>query len=146
MDTPSDEEELSVLGDPNEDELSVAGGQNEDELSVAGGRIEEVVGGNPDDEDEVSLPEVNPPGVQRPDYNHDQTINLQPNTKMLADFRKYCLERQRLDNNFSTSQIRAVKLLGVLKGTRVALNTYDAILDWHHREKGDITKEKLCNM
>ena len=61
---------------------------------------------------------------------------------MLADFRNYCLERQRLDNNFSTSQVRAVKLLGVLKGTRAALNTYDAILDWHHREKGDITERE----
>ena len=142
LDTPSDEEELSVVGYPNEDELSVAGGENEDELSVAGGRNEEVVGGNPDAEDEVPLPEVNPPGVQRPDYNHDQTINLQPNTKMLADFRNYCLERQHLDNNFSTSQVRAVKLLGVLKGTRAALNTYDAILDWHHREKGDITERE----
>ena len=31
-----------------------------------------------------------------------------------------------------------MRLMGVLKGTRAALNTYDSILDWHHRENGDI--------
>jgi hypothetical protein len=30
--------------------------------------------------------------------------------------------------------------MGVLKGTRAALKTYDKILEWHHREKGDIAK------
>lgn len=77
-----------------------------------------------------------------PDYNNDARINIQPNTKMRDSFREYCNEWQRLDPTFTISEERAVRLMGVLKGTRAALHTYDAILEWHHREKGDINERE----
>jgi hypothetical protein len=141
-----EEEEQQPLGmqeSSSEGELEIVGGPDTDDM------IE-----NPDAQAQASLgppapPEVppnppdippNPPDVQGPDYNNDHTINVQPNTTMRDNFKLFCENRQRSRNNtFTISEKRAVRLMGVLKGTRAALNTYDAVLEWYHREKGDIT-------
>ena len=117
----------SVTESLSEDELSIIGGPDQDENTV-----------NSDPQEAFAMPQPAHPMAHGPDFNNDARINIQPNTKMRDSFREYCREQQCLDPTFTISQERAVRLMGVLKGTRAALNTYDAILEWHHREKGDI--------
>jgi len=127
-----DEQHLTGLEEDmwDDDELLFVGGQDDDETTVHS--------------DQFPLPPPpNPPEVQGPpDYNHDRTINIHPNTEMRDSFRKYCDRQNRKQHHasFTQAQKRSVRLMGVLKGTRAALNTYDAILEWHHREKGDISE------
>jgi hypothetical protein len=129
--TEDEAEPTSVMEESSEDELVIVGGPEEDEVSV-----------NSNAQAEIAVPPPNPPEVHAPDYNHDLRINMEPNTKMRDDFKKYCREKQLTRSSFSISEERAVKLMGVLKGTRAALSTYDAILDWHHRDKGDISERE----
>ena len=132
-----------------DDELVIIGGDfggGDDEVSnVGGGQDDDGPTGHPEggQEDHIPPPELNPPELQGRDYNNDRTINIKPNTIMRDNFRKYCqIRRGSKHNSFTKSEQRAVRLMGVLKGTRAALNTYDAILDWHHRENGDIGKRE----
>lgn len=134
----SNEQELQALEESSsEGELEIVGGPDEDDTSQ-----------NSEGDDEVSVPPspapdvAAPPVMHVPDYNNDLRININPNTEMLAKFRQYCDERRRLMSTFSIYEKRNIKLLGVLKGTRASLKTYDKILEWHHREKGDISERE----
>ena len=113
-----------AMSDSSEDELVV---QDEN----ANTRNSDVEGEN------AALP-PNPPGVHGPDYNHDLRINIAPNTVMRDKFREYCQRMRKMNPTFSKSQKRALALLAILKGTSAALGTYDKILEWHHRDKGDV--------
>ena len=157
--SPNDPQGMEIE-DEEQQALGILESSSEDELEIVGGPHVDDIWDNSEAQDQVSLtpldpPEVppvppeappvppdallNPPNVDGPDYNHDRTINAQPNTTMRDRFKIYCRSRQGLlENTFTIAQKRAVRLMGVLKGTRAALNTYDAILEWHHREKGDI--------
>ena len=141
----SEEEEPQPLGvqdSSSEGELEIVGGPDTDDMSEnSEAQAQAPLGPPAPPEVPPNPPEVppNPPDVQDPDYNNDRTINVQPNTTMRDKFKIYCEYRQRSPNNtFTISEKRAVRLMGVLKGTKAALNTYDSILEWHHREKGDI--------
>jgi hypothetical protein len=123
---------------------------SEGELSFVVGPYDDDTSENSDAQHQFPLPQPPapevpppPPGMHVPDYNHDLRINIQPNTIMRDNFKIYCEERQRSRNNtFTISEKRAVRLMGVLKGTRAALNTYDSVMEWHHREKGDISRSE----
>ena len=142
LDDLSDDDELLLVAGQDDDadgQDDDADGQNED----ADGQNGHAGGQDAQAQDQVPVAPPNPVEDEAPDYNHDRIINLRPNTEMRENFRKYCQLRQSShNNNFSNPERRAVKLMGVLKGTRAALNTYDAILEWHHREKGDITERE----
>lgn len=85
----------------------------------------------------------NPPGIpQNPanevdDHNNDNVINIHPNTKMRDDFKEYCRKGRKFLPKFTKAQARSVRLMATLK-RRSALSTYDSIMEWHHRENGDI--------
>jgi hypothetical protein len=79
-----------------------------------------------------------PDHILNPDYNHDNEINVEPNTKMREEFRAYCANaRANFREIFTKSEARAVKLLHILRQKRAPLDTYDEIMDWHHRVPGD---------
>ena len=140
-----DSEEMPSWEEQQPQELDEATSE-EDELMIVGGGLE--------DYDDVSVHSVDvsvnsavplpdPHEVQGRDYNNDHQINIKPNTQMRDNFRKFCFDSQRdKHNTYTKSKKRAVRLMGVLKGTRAALNTYDAILEWHHRENGDAHWQK----
>ena len=85
------------------------------------------------------------PGVHvaEPDYNHDRNISLHPSSKMRDDFQQYCQEAGRKFNpNLNSVELRSIKLLNVLKKKRASLDSYDELMDWHHREVGDIKQHE----
>lgn len=75
------------------------------------------------------------------DPNNDVNINITPNTEMRRNFKEYC-QRARGTTPFTKAQSRAVRLLDTLKRKRAPLDTYDELMDWHHREKGDIKERE----
>jgi hypothetical protein len=127
--SPNDPQGMEI-----EDEEQQAPGilesSSEDELEIVGGPHVDDIWDNSEAQDQVSLtpldpPEVppvppeappvppdallNPPNVDGPDYNHDRTINAQPNTTMRDRFKIYCRSRQGLlENTFTIAQKRAV--------------------------------------
>jgi hypothetical protein len=78
--------------------------------------------------------------VLAPDYNNDLHINVQPNTQIRADFREYCRMGKRFTQSFTKVQARAVRLMAILKRKSAPLTMYSNIMDWYHRENGDINK------
>jgi hypothetical protein len=83
----------------------------------------------------------------RPDWqndpNNDVNINISPNTKMRHDFKEFCARaRSTYQPTFTNAQARAIRLLDILKRKRAPLDTYDEVIEWHHREKGDISERE----
>jgi hypothetical protein len=77
------------------------------------------------------------------DPNNDVNININPNTKMRRDFKEFCLtSRAKYLTTFTKAEARAIRLLDILKRKRAPLDTYDEAIEWHHREKGDISKHE----
>jgi hypothetical protein len=70
-------------------------------------------------------------------------INVEPNTKMRDEFRAFCVRgRKEFRDNFTKSQARAVRLMHLLKQKKAPLDTFDKLMEWHHREAGDITEKE----
>ena len=77
------------------------------------------------------------------DPNNDVHINISPNTKMRHDFKKYCRRgRGKFLTTFTKAEARSVRLLDTLKRKRAPLDTYEELMEWHHREKGDISEHE----
>jgi hypothetical protein len=78
--------------------------------------------------------------------NNDKDINIEPNTKMRDDFRTYTQQFSgfggKINRQLTKPQKRAIRLLHILKRKRAPLDTYDEVLEWHHRENGDITDQE----
>jgi hypothetical protein len=84
--------------------------------------------------------------VLAPDYNNDLHINVQPNTQIRDDFREYC-RRGKGFQSFSDVEARAVRLMAKLKRKSVPLTIYSQVMDWFHRENGDINEhQKLSDV
>ena len=83
-----------------------------------------------------------PEHILNPDYNHDNEINIEPNTMMRDGFRAYCVRGKKHFMDMKKVEARSVKLLSTLKKKRAPLDTYDEIMDWHHREAGNINSRQ----
>lgn len=78
-------------------------------------------------------------GLLFDDWNNDQVINAEPNTQMRDDFRAFCANSH--ENNMlqlTKVQLRSIKLLHTLKQKKSPLNGFDALMEWFHRERGNI--------
>ena len=91
-----------------------------------------------DDGMDVAVPPPVPEVVPI-DYNNDNHINVNPNTEMRENFKEYC-RNAAYSSPFTKGETRGVKLLEVLRNTKASLGTYDAMMEWFHRESGDITE------
>lgn len=77
------------------------------------------------------------------DPNNDVNININPNTDMRDNFKMYCSKAMRKYlPSFTTAEARSIRLLDTLKRKRAPLDTYDELMEWHHREKGDISEHE----
>ena len=150
-----------AMDSSSEDELIIIGGEGEEEDA---GPEKEAIPVNPDAVEQIAapppnplapppyplVPPLNPLHEDGPDYNHDRTINIDPDTEMRTKFAQYCREMSSIRPIFSVAEKRAIGLLGILKGAKAALSTYDAIMEWHHRDKGDINEREglkhVCNV
>ena len=77
--------------------------------------------------------------VVPPDYNNDNCINVNPNNEMRDSFKEYC-RKQANCASFTEGEARGVKLMEKLRNTKASLGTYDAIMEWFHRESGHIAE------
>lgn len=124
---PSEEEVEYDYEDPSDDELSIIEADattNNPPLAIGNPVI---VPGNP---------------VDDPDYNNDNIINISPNTKMLKEFKEYCRSARNFLPEFTKSQARSIRLMALLKRKAAPLSTYESIMEWHHREKGDMRPDE----
>ena len=81
----------------------------------------------------------------RTDANNDININISPNTKLRDDFKAFCRRARGnygLEPEFTAAEKRAIRLLDILKQKKAPLDAYDALMEWHHREKGDISERE----
>ena len=79
-----------------------------------------------------------PDSVANRNYNNDNVINASPNTSMRDEFRAYCAKSRAETREFSAVEAKSVRLLGTLKRKKAPLDTYDEIMEWHHRESGNL--------
>jgi hypothetical protein len=75
------------------------------------------------------------------DPNNDKHVNIQPNTTMRAKFQAYTQKYGRL-MDFTKSQKRSIRLLDTLRRKKAPLDTYEEVMEWYHREKGDINEHE----
>ena len=77
-------------------------------------------------------PHQEAPPVLDTNFNNDQVINLQPNRQMRDEFQAYCEHaRHEFRQEFTQKQVRAIKLMNILKLKKAPLNAYDGIMEWH---------------
>ena len=82
-------------------------------------------------------------GLLDDDWNNDRIINAQPYTKMRDDFREFCsTAKKSFTKKLTKRQKHCIKLLNVLKKKKAPLDSYDAIMAWHYREKGTMRKHQ----
>ena len=77
------------------------------------------------------------PGTQNGNNNNPNS-NVQPDTTRLESFRKYCAEGKKHFAPLEAKHKRGIRLLDILKRKKAPLDTYDAIMEWHLRDKGDL--------
>jgi hypothetical protein len=121
------------------DDINSGSVESEDELSFFHEEEEELEGAPPLTEGENG---DNNEHLIGKDYNNDRTINMNPNTEMRDRFKEYCRKGSKFTPGFSKVQARAIRLMGILHKKRAPLGTYDHIMEWFHREKGDIQERE----
>jgi hypothetical protein len=133
---PAQEAEVETVDEDSEDEY-------EDDFAHYEGQeeIHHLMYGGGEDQHPVELDAEQLAAIEaiaNPDYNNDRQINQHPNTKMRDEFREYCANGKKNFRSLTIIEVRSIKLLHTLKEKKAPLDTYDKIMDWHHRENGDI--------
>jgi len=101
-------------------------------------------------EDEVEA--INPVGLPlnehvlpgEEDFNNDGFLNINVDTKMRDGFLAYCSQAE--DDMFpqlKDEEVRAVRLLDILRKKKTSLDTYDDIMLWHLREQGILNDDEM---
>ena len=63
-------------------------------------------------------------------------------TKIVTDWREYCVKQEKYFVPFSPKQRKAIRLMAELRKTKASLDTYEAIMEWHLKETGELRRHE----
>jgi len=63
-------------------------------------------------------------------------------TKIVTDWREYCVRQEKYFVPLGKKQRKAIRLMAELRTTKASLDTYDAIMEWHLKETGELRRHE----
>ena len=130
----SDTDFVPFANDDDDNVLDV--NDEQDEQKTADGEQETV-------QEEVKTgDEDNNLHAPEPDWNNDRQININVNTEMRDNFRKYCAHsKQNLLEELTDHQVRGIRLMDILRRKRAPMDTYNDLMKWHFTQTGELHED-----
>jgi hypothetical protein len=64
------------------------------------------------------------------------------NQEIVRDFRKYCVKAEKYFVPLNRKERQAIRLMDHLRKTKASLDTYEAIMEWHLKETGELRRHE----
>ena len=94
------------------------------------------------EEDENQVDFGNDSDSNEPDSDEESAESGAIDQEICRDFREYCVKAEKYFHPLDKKQRKAVRLMFQLRQTKASLDTYDAIMEWHLKETGELRQHE----